>query len=42
MNGDVQDENFILEPLAYEMDPMVMPCVHDEVLFPCVDLLSCP
>lgn len=29
MNGDVQDENFILEPLAYEMDPMVMPCVHD-------------
>lgn len=28
MNGAVQDENFILEPLAYEMDPMVMPCVH--------------
>lgn len=28
MNGVVQDENFILEPLAYEMDLMVMPCVH--------------
>lgn len=29
MNDVIQDENFILEPLAYEMDPMVMPCVHD-------------
>jgi hypothetical protein len=28
VNGVVQDENFVLEPLAYEMDPMVMTCVH--------------
>lgn len=24
MNGDVQDEEFVAEPLAYEMEPVVM------------------
>lgn len=36
MNGVVQYEDFILEPLAYEMDPVVM-LSH---LFPVLLLIS--
>lgn len=38
MNDVVQDEDFILEPLAYEMEPMVMQCAYLSFLFP---LLIC-
>jgi hypothetical protein len=33
VNGVVQDEDFVLEPLAYEMDRMVLPCVRHEFRF---------
>ena len=33
VNGVVEDEDFILEPIAYEMDPMV-------IVFPCQPSLS--
>lgn len=28
MNGIIQDEDFVLEPLNYEMDPVVLPLSH--------------
>lgn len=39
VNGIIQEEDFILEPLAYDMEPMVMHSIHCSLN--CILILPC-